>query len=206
MKLIQYVMLILSVITTPLVWGEEEEAAPKIGFGEGRSDWTKLGEMGEELVPEAATWRCVRDNLTDLVWEVKSDSGLYGKDTLFRWGGVGALIEAKIKKQERYNDWDELVNGANRSNLCGFSDWRVPSKEELMSLTHKTRTVPAIDQTVFPNTVSSWYWSASPIKNSPTGAWAIYFDYAYEDYGSRNVKGRIRLVRGSWVQKGEAAN
>ena len=48
---------------------------------------------------------------------------------------------------------------------AGYSDWRLPSRIELMTLVDYAGPVargsPMIDGTAFPSTVANWYWSAS---------------------------------------------
>ena len=78
--------------------------------------------------------------------------------------------------------------------LGGYEDWRVPTKEELLSIVDHTRLGPAIDVEVFPDTPSHWFWTVSPYSN---GAWLVNF---FNGSASGNVVGsssrRVRCVRG----------
>jgi hypothetical protein len=56
----------------------------------------------------------------------------------------------------------------------GHHDWRVPNKNELMSIADPTQT-PAIDSTVFPNTIEAWYWTSTTYFPSQNSAWIIDF-------------------------------
>jgi len=59
----------------------------KLGEGPAGFDYTKLDPDGEELPDDAASWSCVRDNFTGLVWEVKVDdpSDPGHQDHTFTW-------------------------------------------------------------------------------------------------------------------------
>ncbi|QEP43794.1 DUF1566 domain-containing protein [Ectothiorhodospiraceae bacterium BW-2] len=179
----------------------------KVGGGHGGFDFTKLGANGEPLAiqtgaydaisgSEAAgtLWRCVKDNLTGLIWEVKTDDGgIHDKDNTYRWGGVTALLNGDFGT--RYNDWDTLVNGSNSEALCGFSDWRVPSIRELESIRNLNRANPAIDTAYFPNTLGSFVWSASANANYSDDAWVVYFYYGNSYNDNRTNSYGVRLVR-----------
>ena len=48
--------------------------------------YTKLDENGDDLPYEATTWVMVRDNVTGLIWEVKTDDGsIHDKDDTYGW-------------------------------------------------------------------------------------------------------------------------
>src|SRR5690606_34936481 len=64
----------------------------KVGAGSAGFDYTKIANDGSELPPDAALgsgpgdWACTRDNVTGLVWEVKTDDGgQRDKDWLYTW-------------------------------------------------------------------------------------------------------------------------
>ena len=48
--------------------------------------YTKLDAQGNELSDSAASWVMVRDNVTGLIWEVKTDDGsIHDKDNEYTW-------------------------------------------------------------------------------------------------------------------------
>ena len=58
----------------------------KTGGGSAGFDFTKIANDGSVQPANAATWACVRDNVTGLMWEVKSDdNGLRDKDWTYTW-------------------------------------------------------------------------------------------------------------------------
>ena len=162
--------------------------------------FTKLDSSGSELPASAESWSCVKDNITGLIWEVKSDDGgIHDKDNTYRWGGLSAIGRDHVnRKGSYYDDWNGLVNGSNSSAFCGYSDWRVPGREALRSIVNYDRSNPAIDTSYFPNfpnSGSAWFWSSSPYAYS-SNAWKFSFNYGSDGYYYRGSYGHVRLVRG----------
>ncbi len=169
----------------------------KVGAGHAGFDFTKISSSGAELPASSTSWSCVRDNHTGLLWEVKTDDdGIHDKNNTYHWGGLTALGRDHSSKEGiYYDDWNILVNEANSgSGLCGFTDWRVPTKEELHSIVDYSRTNPTIDTTYFPNTPTAPFWSSSPNALNSDNAWLLNFSHGNDSY-NRNSSYRVRLVR-----------
>ena len=154
---------------------------------------------------------CVQDNNTGLVWEGKTATGT--RATNLSYSNYDDLNSAqKWYSASYYNptqaDIDDSTNSigyknaVNTSALCGFTDWRLPTKEELHGILASSGS-PRIDTTWFPNTQSSSYWSSSPYMGDPAyatdagNAWFVSFNSTYNPvfYGGRNAYSRVRLVR-----------
>lgn len=150
--------------------------------------FTKLDANGNPLSASAASWSCVRDNHTGLVWEVKTnDGGLHDRDDRFNWyntdpstnGGFagyadddGAICDGYVSGDpSTYCNTQAYVARVNDRGLCGARDWRLPSVDELLSIVSNDRYDPAIDTDYFPNAVSSWFWSSSPNANGWVTRW-----------------------------------
>ena len=159
--------------------------------------FTKISSTGVELPASATEWSCVKDNVTGLMWEVKTnDGGLHDKNETYTWynpdnsangGGAGT--------ENGDNDTDSFVVNTNATGLCGANDWRMPAREELRSLADYSVSGPAIDTTYFPNTVSKWYWSSSPFLGSRSYAWFISFNDGHDDTYVKYYDFHVRLVR-----------
>lgn len=153
---------------------------------------------GTPLVP-SATPACVKDNVTGLIWEVKTnDGGLRDKAWTYTWfdGTTGTQDGTNNCNPNTRCDTDKFVADVNAANLCNFSNgWRLPTRRELLSIVHLGASNPAIDTAYFPNTVSGWYWSSDLNTTDPAYAWVVLFfdgDTNAFDHGSDY---RVRLVR-----------
>lgn len=175
----------------------------KVGGGDAGFDFTKLDASGNDLPASATAWSCVRDNHTGLIWEVKTDDGgLRDKDHTYTWynpdnssNGGFAGYQNGGSCQGSECDTHSYVPAVNSVGLCGASDWRMPTKLELMGIVHNGRVSPAIDTGYFPNTLATLYWSSSANAGFGTFAWIVEFNsggvYGWGMYGSQP----LRLVR-----------
>ena len=118
------------------------------------------------------------------------------------WTGDTCSGEAK---RMSWNDAMKLSN-----SFAGYNDWRLPTKEELMTLVFCSDekydldgscknmtdvTSPTIITTYFPITLSKKYWSSSPYANFSNGAWFVYFGYGNSNYDYKADFNFVRLVR-----------
>ena len=96
---------------------------------------------------------------------------------------------------ERYS-YDDAI--ALRFLFAGYSDWRVPTANELASIVKYDTVNSAINTTMFPNTPSEAFWSSSPyVGDSTNYAWFVNFSYGYVRYDNRSYSLPVRLVRAS---------
>ena len=89
------------------------------------------------------------------------------------------------------------VKAVNASALCGFTDWRLPTKEELEGIVDKNQD-PTIDSVWFPNNQPWSYWTSSPVVGYSSFAWDVYFlNGSVGDGNLRDYGYAVRLVRAS---------
>jgi hypothetical protein len=69
--------------------------------------------------------------------------------------------------------------------LGGYTDWRLPDRNELQILVDYSRQYPAIDPLLASNTVSSYYLSSTTTYYS-YGVWLVVFSYGYVECGSKS--------------------
>lgn len=177
--------------------------------------FTKLDDAGQPLADQTVDyattpWSCVKDNVTGLVWEVKTnDNGLRDKDWSFSWyepnlpngGNAGLAVGPGSCDLAGSCNTSAYTARVNSSSLCGFSDWRLPSNQELMGIVLIGRT-PSIDENYFANsnstTFSSFsFWTSETYSTSTGDAWQVIFD-AGTSYGGvpKYAPLQVRLVRG----------
>lgn len=152
-------------------------------------------------------WACVRDNKSALVWEVKSvAAGLHHQDNTYTWhdpdadtnGGDAGKPDGGACSGSRC-DTVSYQKAVNAERLCGFDDWRLPSRMEMSSLILPTVPYPGptIAADRFPNTPNGSYWTATTFATHGGGAWAWRFDHGYDYVALKTEPLRVRLVRGT---------
>ncbi len=154
-----------------------------------------LDSKGKEIGHAPLKAHCVIDKSTGLVWELKTpDDGIHSAKNNYRWGGSGAEKIGTIF----FDDWDSLIKGSNKEKLCGFSDWRVPTIEELKTLVVASEQGLKIDTQYFFDTKDSAYWSSSAYVNYPEHAQTVHFGNGNSHYynGFKGDRLPLRLVRG----------
>lgn len=178
----------------------------KVGGGEAGFDFTALDASGQLTTTSsgATPHPCVRDNVTGLVWEVKTaDGGLRDQKWTYSWydsvhnyQGLLGVPSGGTCKITGHCDTEKYVADVKASRLCGFTDWRMPTDDELQGIVHYGRTDPSIEPVYFPNTPSSNFWSGSPGTRS-SNAWDVDFVYGFVGYYyGRGYDFSVRLVRG----------
>ncbi|HFD86416.1 MAG TPA: DUF1566 domain-containing protein [Gammaproteobacteria bacterium] len=180
------------------------------GDGHAGYSFTKLDSNGQALVDQGTDysdtpWACVKDNVTGLVWEVRTDDdGLRDRDWTYSWykstgindGGDAGTSNGGFCVDSANCDTEKYVIAVNATALCGFTDWRLPSVEELMGLRDDSLR-KSIDSVYFPDLpVLEGYWTSSPVAYGDKQVWAIEFNYSRMLPKSKTANLRVRLVRG----------
>ncbi len=122
----------------------------------------------------------VTDTTTNLMWQ-SCQIGFSGE-------------QCEIGYSKSYN-WQQGTDIANDNKLAGFNDWRIPNKEELITLVDKNCGIPSINAHYFPNTSTIKFWSNDIHDTYPEYAWMVGFIVGHVTFGKRTNYGGVRLVR-----------
>jgi hypothetical protein len=170
-------------------------------------DFAKIDAAGEALADAGGeAHECVLDRRTGLLWEVKQPApGPRFRDDVYSWynadaaehNGEPGLMNGGDCGLERC-DTEAYVAAVNRAGLCGRADWRMPSRDEALTLLDSTRIGqgPTLDPEYFPHAVSGECWTATTFRMYPQGAWAIDSIYAQDRVDWKTNPKCIRLVNG----------
>ena len=92
--------------------------------------------------------------------------------------------------------WSQAITYCETLSLDGRSDWRLPNKNELLSIVDYTKSNPAIDSTFVNIITSNSYWSSTTYSSHTNYAWSIDFYYG-DTYGTyKGTSKYVRCVRG----------
>ncbi|WP_024611908.1 DUF1566 domain-containing protein [Pseudoalteromonas sp. TB64] len=189
----------------------------KVGKGNLAFDYTKLNEFADEVSDDSNSFSCVRDNVTGLVWEVKSVNS-------------GTLPNTSVRDGQNHYFWDlgdteftdtstanttcpngtscgiqTYVNEVNALDFCGGTNWRVPTYTELLSLIDYGKQAQSvlIDADFFPNLPDESalnhlrYWTSQTAADGTSLSQAYIIDMSDGNdlaYPKNNTA-YVRLVR-----------
>lgn len=175
--------------------------------------YEKVDSSGNIAPANASQWSCTLDTDTDLLWEVK---GQFSRRYFNAWytntTGVGpeaVTARGKCVWEPTYKIWIEdeschtegYADYINELALCGYSDWRVPTREELETILFEDLAPPHWSTDYFPNSAQMFNsWSATYDTSPPGFASAVRTLFEKPiiwSSQSRPAAIAVRLVRGT---------
>lgn len=166
----------------------------KKGAGPAGFDFTKIDSKGHELPDNAANWSCVRDNLTGRLWEVKtSDGTIQDVSQTFTWYNSDPKLNGGLPGTENGGnctgstacDTEKYIQHLNNTALCGYTDWRLPAKNELMSVFDYGRDLNVHDTLLSPDYFNAPYkfyvWTDESLGGTSKDK-AIYVSPSHNDF------------------------
>ena len=159
--------------------------------------YTKLDGSGNALPDSATSWSMVKDNITGLIWENKTDDGtIHDKDNVYTWynpsdpypGTPGVGTDSK-----------DFIDALNIANFGGNNTWRLPTIMELSTIVsfNFPDPGPTINNKFFSDTNGSFYWSSTNFASGMDSAWGVYFSYGDNYSLNKGSFGSIRAVHSS---------
>lgn len=151
---------------------------------------------------------CVLDQFIGLVWEVKSDQpGLRDWRNTYTWYDPDESYENELDYRGARDggvcagsecDTAAYVKAVNKTGYCGHGDWRMPSRDELGSISdpRKHENKATTNMKAFPYTQLEEYWSANDYQFQYDSAWRWSFKFGHDRVDWKTSPGRVRLVRG----------
>ncbi|MGX9728817.1 MAG: Lcl C-terminal domain-containing protein [Candidatus Electronema sp. VV] len=163
--------------------------------------YTKLGQNGAELDDDATEWIMVKDNVTGLIWELKDNmdgtadyTNLHDVDNVYFWCkrsiGAGYCNDA--------NNTEDFINAINTEAFGGYTDWRLPTAKELLTLIDYTRLIsPFVNIEYFKLKIGGGHWTADRYYGSNDYSWYVDLINANSISTYRMIDAlHIRAVRG----------
>ena len=137
----------------------------------------------------------VKDDIYRLMWQ----------DQQFM--DSSAAVSPLSAMGDKYNNkmtYAEAVNYCANLKFAGFDDWRLPTINELLSITDDTKYNPAINK-AFKNVAYEindkgeksygWYWSSTKYAVNSSLAWVVGFRNGGDGWGNGSHRGFVRCVR-----------
>ncbi|MDW7771735.1 MAG: DUF1566 domain-containing protein [Desulfobulbaceae bacterium] len=109
------------------------------------------------------------------------------------WATDANPAEFPLTWQEAF----EFIRAMNARSASGYSDWRLPDRNELRSLISYQAKRPALPAGhPFVNVFSGWYWTSTTAAVNSGYAWYVHMDGARMFYGGKNQYYMLWPVRG----------
>jgi len=185
----------------------------KTGAGVKGFDYSKIANNGTTVPTSAALgtgatdWACTRDNVTGLMWEVKTavNTDLRFNGHTYMWFNADAASNGGNSGSTGINTCNGTLPGGlcntsayvaavNAAGLCGHSDWRLPTPREVLSLLYVDPIPTSVDVTYFPTNIGGQVWTALTYAGDATIAWAVSYTSSL-DFKTSAIY--VQLVRGA---------
>ena len=129
-----------------------------------------------------------------------SAATVYDPRTLLRWdrcpwGVAGAACTVGTPSTLTWQQALQLPMLANAANHKGFSDWRLPNKNEMESIVDLTVLPPSIETAIFPNTPLTGFFTSTLNMKSFGQAWKVNFNDGSVYTDAHGNAAPVRLVR-----------
>jgi len=122
---------------------------------------------------------------------IRNSTGIVtDNNTKLQWQDNYGLASNGIEKAS----WLGAINYCKNLKLDG-GGWKLPNRNELLSIVDYKKYDPSIDKYVFKKTVSDDYWTSTTHAYRPSGAWIVNFYDGNSVYGDKSIYYYVRCVR-----------
>lgn len=161
------------------------------------------------ILPDTGQTLCYND--TNVITCPSKGQNYYGQDGNYQGSqpsytdnGDGTITDnlTGLMWQSIYNDndytWDEASSYCSSIRDAGYTDWRVPSRKELLTIVDAAHYFPAVDS-VFVGTLKSGYcWTNTTYVGDSSGAWYVEFGVGQSNYRAKETPSYVKCVRGGY--------
>lgn len=191
--------------STAFAQGMAKDALPT-GFGKVANNGAPLPDSAA-LGPAPSDWACTRHGPSGLVFEVKLAAAglLRSAANTYSWrdtssarnGGVEGAVNGGLCSGSGC-DTQAYIAAVNSAALCGYSNWRLPTRSELqilLTLEGQGTGSPVAVPAYFPSMRADGYWTGSNFAANPEAAWVVQFDTGQTRWQPKARALHVLLVR-----------
>lgn len=171
----------------------------------------RFERFGDDGRPLAAADRrphaCVLDRVTGLTWAIAPAGdgaqtfSWFSSDPAVHFSDPGLPDGGQCR--QTHCDTEALVRAYNDARHCGHADWRLPARDEALTLAARAPAghVHVLDPEFFPDTVPGEYWTAETFRLYPQSAWAFDTRTGLDRADWKRQPKPARPVRGSFERQ-----
>jgi len=118
---------------------------------------------------------CMYDETTKLMWQIPTNTqgkGWYNSDAITNGGHVGNPNEG--------SNIASFTADINNFGLCGYSDWRIPTREELISIADYGSVLANKINPSFGDLSNIYLYTSETVVDDVTKVWGVKFGTASE--------------------------